>query len=468
MDRWRRDVSRQWIVFDLLHCPESRQLFLLRGLCGCDLFPCRMGYSQGWIDQKVLQRRQVRYGLVFFYTVVFFFWLLSDVYAGTEIRLDTLFMMDNRFFKKRVIIEEWIDITYTNRRKDISSNLSVAGRLCEDGWYDSIYKLYVEGGFNLIDTSIRFGRFEHIGPSGYLILDGASIKTTMDGIHVEFYGGSTRRIEDYIEAVDTRWIGGIDLFFSGRERYIPVWLNTVEGRIGYYRIDPFDTGEDGFTWSGFISGGRDDEGGWFVVSEGNVVAEGMRAERVSMELGLSLFKKGEIRTIYEMYNPDSGYLTLRDRFYLRYTKGYERTYGVDIHYPLKSLTFYWKGRRGFHGIGKDGYSTLAGLEKGLRDGMRMGAEAVYIKMEEDTSFSMFTKSRIPLSERSTIKVDGMWQLQRKETTGKNIGAGFYSTLEMMLQGDIFVSIYAMHVWNDNLDDEYMAGVRVTKFLNYSY
>ncbi|MBE9503154.1 MAG: hypothetical protein IME96_03160 [Proteobacteria bacterium] len=137
-----------------------------------------------------------------------------------------------------------------------------------------------------------------------------------------------------------------------------------------------------------------------------------------------------------------------------------------LHYsPLKGVRVYGKGRRVTHESGTSGFGGTLGTDISKASGIDLGGEVDYLYLEGEKALSLLLSSRKSPGPRTLMVIEGIWQLQQKRTTGKNRGVGLEAELKRMMKSNLFLSAYAMHIWNSRMDDEYRGGVRLSWSFN---
>lgn len=380
-------------------------------------------------------------------------------FGAVEGKLDSLIQVDNRLNESELSIIEEGDFLY--KEKGIVSALSFSVRKRESGSDETLYQLYIEK--EIDDRRIKVGRYEQATASGYYILDGISYKKRSASLSVNLFGGIPITIGDYFfKSGDSLF--GIELGFTNVEKVIlATFLKDIHGKVGFER---FRDGEavNRVTWivGNTISEKKSGFDSWHIYTGGSIVPQSNLIERAQIEVE-GYFKKDSLFRIgYEIFEPNQEVISFRDNFYRFYSIGREEVIRGSLHYsPLRGVHFFGKGRKVSHESGASGFGGTLGVDLKNRGGINLAGEVDYLYLESEKVLSLILSSKHSLGSKTLMAIEGIWQLQQKRTTGKNRGFGLEAELKQMVKSYLFVSAYAMHIWNSRMDNEYEAGARLS-------
>lgn len=379
--------------------------------------------------------------------------------------METILHADNRLNHEEMSLVERGDFIFKEEEKGFRSGLSLSARWSEGGRDAALHQLYIER--NRGELLFRGGRFEHADGSGFYTLDGLYLEKRADSVRVAFYGGIPHRIEDF-NASGGHSTAGVDVHFTGAgaESETDGW-RFLEGHIGYQFFQADGT-EQKVTWSIAGRGGEMEEGvkGARIITAGSYLLDADLLENLLLMMEGKMEERTLLRLSYEIYEPESEPLSFRGRFYSLYAGGREVTVRGAVHYaPSEGIDLYGKGRRVTHNSGASGYGGTLGAAVRTPHDLTLTVEVDYLYLNKENALACLLSSRKSLGAETILSVGGIYRIHNKRTTGKNRSMGLEAEVERMLKGDLFLSIYAMRIWNSRMDDELRSGARVAWHFN---
>ena len=381
---------------------------------------------------------------------------------------------DNRYSDKaRVFGEVWGSLEVFDNKTWRGGLDFVSRQSDEEGFEGEVYQLYIEKQLPSLNTRVKAGRFQRADSLGYYNLDGANIAYDYQplGLTVQAYAGVPRRMED-VRSIGGEWLYGFEAQMTQRFD----WQNS---------LIEFD---DWFFRAGFQQMAEDDE----ISSRLNLAATTTGRFKTDYLQGYELSVMGvyefstatfedfmvnamvdvsdaiRLRTSYELYHPREPYVTFREQFYSVYAFGKQDLLRASFNHQINPDWQYHFGliRATQSGMNDNGYGGNAGVVIDAIPDLNLSVEVDYLEMGKDRSSSVFLGSRYSIASNHLLSFNLALRWDKKSLyEDENQSTGAELQYRYRINSALFVDVSSSYIWNTELNHEYLAGLRLTYYLD---
>jgi hypothetical protein len=402
--------------------------------------------------------------------------MADDHWSGS---LRSKVQIDNRYRMDRdasLSGEAWGQVLYENPDLDMRAVFDGMERLVDNmpnnRTAGKLYQGYVQKGFESLASKVKLGRFQRTDNLGFYYLDGADIRVEPAGQPFRFdvYGGRPGRI-DHTLSVSGEYLFGAEGFGHfephWRATRLPASVDTLDIRLGYQHFKNFvavDRITGGLTTAGQLgdSGVHKYEANF----SGTYRADLNRLENVWMTGQLDLTKQVRLRTSYEEYRPRSPFPTFRERFYTALALGEQTLLKASFHVrPDEDYNYYAGGQRATRGRGVDGYGAYTGLQITHWPGWNLAGEVDYLELGKEHAESFYLSAAHSPSAKWRVQANAALRFEDRLLYGQNRAIGGEVELQYMYRNDLIFSAAGSHIWNTQIENEYLGAVQLIYYFD---
>ena len=387
-------------------------------------------------------------------------------------KLDTQLETDQTAYYSRSYIEEQAEINWASDKSNMRAGLQFDLRYKDSDYVDNrsdqqINQLFVAD--RLAAVNYIVGRFNRADLLGFYTLDGAAVEYDRKNWGASFHAGKPLQLEDY-NVIDAGRIYGVDLNHQFDAAADSIW-QTVTASIGWQQLDK-DTEQNYLHW-GFsadaevgadnaVKGVSAKQANVFF--NGNYLLENKSAE--SINAGVQLFAEGAglARLSYTRWNPEQAQLSFKEQFYSVYARGRQTVLQAelfrDIRYGRQAFV---RGRKVWREYGNDGYGASAGLEKKSGFGSKLNWQTQWdsLVLKQDVFHSLYLGFDKSISATLRGYFNTALQYRKKTSLENSRIFALQVIAEKMLKSNLFFDFNARYTYDDNLQDEYRVGFRLS-------
>ncbi len=396
------------------------------------------------------------------------------VHSYVSGKLDTLLETDQTDYYSRSRIEEQADINWSNNENDMNAGLQFDLRYEEleqrtqvdkqtDPQINQLFFSHRTAGINY-----TLGRFNRADLLGFYTLDGVVVKYIQQNWDTSFHAGKPLQIEDY-KVIDAGRIYGLDINHHASNINNSI-IQNINSYLGWQQLQD-NAKQNYFHWS--ISGkgeqaqsklNKNKSNQIKVFFNGSYLAENRSAESVNVGMQVDSKEMGLARIAYTSWNPQQANLSFKERFYSVYANGKQSFLQADIFHDHKwNQQFYVRGRKVWREYGNDGYGATAGYEHGATSNKKPGWQTQWdsLVLKEDVIHSLYLGFDDNLSATLRGKLNTALQYIKNESLEDNRVIALEVVAQQMLRSNLFIDFNARYIYNDNLENEYRVGFRLS-------
>ena len=386
--------------------------------------------------------------------------LPSLAFGGLYGKAELLMQTDNRVHGGEGMMEGRGDLAWDDGH-GMSGGLSLALRRRDGSGESHLYQLFVARRIELDPQGqhlqLAVGRLQRADALGLYTLDGATAAWQGKTMTFQAYAGRPRRMEDY-RGVSAQALYGIDAHYR-----LPA--NAVPGRarLGWQRLmDGEHADRLNFGWQSAAVGRLP-----ATLLQGFWLPGGSRLQDLQARIEGDLDKRTFARLEFESYRPDQRRLDFRERFYLHYALGEQRSLRAELQRRfagamrgLLRLSRVWRDDP--RGEMRDrGHGLAAELDGRLPRGPFWRARLDHLQLEMDRRSALYLQGDGALDATRRLSLRAVLQWQDSALGGQNRALGLEAQAEQMLRGNLYASAFLSLIHNTRLADEYRAGLRLS-------
>jgi len=381
---------------------------------------------------------------------------------------------DQTDYYSRSRIEEQVDIDWSNIKSDMNAGLQFDLRYEElkqrshiDKQADpQINKLFFS--HRAADINYTLGRFNRADLLGFYTLDGVDVKYDWQNWGASFHAGKPLQIEDY-NVIDAGRIYGLDINHHVGTISNPI-IQNINSYIGWQQLQD-NTKQNYFHWSFSGKGGlahsklnKNKTNQIEMFFNGSYLVENRSAESIDAGIQSNSKDIGLARIAYTSWNPKQANLSFKERFYSVYANGKQSFLQADLFYDHKwDQQFYVRGRKVWREFGDNGYGATAGFERRATSNKNPGWQTQWdsLVLKEDVIHSLYLGFNKNLTATLRGQFNTAMQYIKKESVEDNSVVALEAVAQQMLRSDLFIDFNARYIFNDNLENEYRIGFRLS-------
>ncbi|MEQ1636533.1 MAG: hypothetical protein ABL903_07565 [Methylococcales bacterium] len=408
----------------------------------------------------------------------------------SKLQVDNRLTNDSSFFAEAIGRFE-----YQNKQYDLQAGADVLLRGGNDDFNNrqDFYRLFLQKGFNALNTTLKLGRFEQTDAMGFYTLNGVSAVYQNDAkdLSLEVYGGKPQRFDD-LQSAKGDVVAGVKGFWH----YEPKWqsefarisLDALDVRVGYQyfegqdmsRYNPANPAPDqAITTAGGhkVSLGANLSGRllwpWFKKYESRLIGiyrvDTNTLEDLQAETQVDIDDKTRIRGSYEYYNPNRfSNPTFREQFYSQQAFGKQQLLRVSVHHQWQDyLTAYLGGIHSAQVAGDDGYGFNGGVSSRYFRDFNLAFEVDHLQINAEKVTAFYLKNEYFVNSRNSVILSLALRNEEKQLYGENWAKGAQVRWDYMLKSNIVLGVTTKYISNsrDGLSDEFLAALQVTYYFD---
>jgi len=389
-------------------------------------------------------------------------------------KLDTLLETDQTDYYSRSRIEEQVDINWSNNENDMNAGFQFDLRREELEQRSQINR-QTDPQINQLffshraaDINYTLGRFNRADLLGFYTLDGVDVKYNRQNWGASFHAGKPLQIEDY-NIIDAGRIYGLDLNHRASTINNSI-IQNINSYLGWQQLQD-NTKQNYFHWSFSGKGGlahsklnKNKSNQIEMFFNGSYLFENKSAESINAGIQGNSKEIGLARIAYTSWNPKQANLSFKERFYSVYANGKQSFLQADLFYDHKwDQQFYVRGRKVWREYGDDGYGATAGYEHRATSNKTPGWQTQWdsLVLKEDVIHSIYLGFNDDLSATLRGQLNTALQYVKNESFEDNRVLALEAVAQQMLRSNLFIDFNARYIYNDNLENEYRIGFRLS-------
>ena len=389
-------------------------------------------------------------------------------------KLDTLLETDQTDYYSRSRIEEQVDINWSNNENDMNAGLQFDLRR-EELEQQSQINRQTDPQINQLffshraaDINYTLGRFNRADLLGFYTLDGVVVKYSRQNWGTSFHAGEPLQIEDY-NVIDAGRVYGLDINHRASTINNSI-IQNINSYLGWQQLQD-NTKQNYFHWSFSGKGGlahsklnKNKTNQIEMFFNGSYLVESRSAESINAGIQGNSKEIGLARIAYTSWNPKQANLSFKERFYSVYANGKQSFLQADLFYDHKwDQQFYVRGRKVWREYGDDGYGATAGYEHRAISNKTPGWQTQWdsLVLKEDVIHSLYLGLNNDLSATLRGQLNTALQYVKNESFEDNRVLALEAVAQQMLRSNLFIDFNARYIYNDNLENEYRIGFRLS-------
>ena len=373
---------------------------------------------------------------------------------------------DNRVNDPSAETEGLADIAYDNAAEGIYSGLSLALRQRDEQGDQQIRQLFLEKRLFAEGVSLNLGRVQRSDSLGFYTLDGGAFKLRHKQASLELYAGEPKRVEGYAFEGARELYGARMIVNSRLDWGLPI--EQVQARIGWqsYR-DSRDDSVTRINWGISTQGVGEETTSQRLglLFQGSYLPDSQQVENLQARAVTDISERSQMTWSYLTYRPDETQPDFKGLFYSSYARGRQHAVQIEANYQAENgSNWLARVREVVHQHGENGTGGALAVDWAELSGPRWYAELDLLQLGDEWVGTLYLQRHAALTPHSRLEMSGVLQHQSRLSGDHNHALGLEARWEKQLRSDLALALYAMHIWNDQLQDEYRAGLR----LNYRF
>ena len=387
-------------------------------------------------------------------------------------RLDTQLETDQTAYYSRSYIEEQAEVNWSSDKSNLRAGLQFDLRYKDADYIDNrsdqqINQLYIADRLDAVNYTL--GRFNRSDLLGFYTLDGAVVEYDQKNWGASFHAGKPLQLEDY-NVIDAGRIYGVDLNHQFAPAADSIWQKAAAS-IGWQKLDK--EAEQNYLHWGFsadaevgadntVKGASAKQANVFF--NGNYLLENKSAE--SINAGVQLFSEGSglARLSYTRWNPKQAQLSFKEQFYSVYARGRQTVLQAELFHGVHlGQQIFVRGRKVWREYGNDGYGASAGFEKQSGFGRKLNWQTQWdsLVLKQDVIHSLYLGFNKSITATLRAYFNTALQYRKKTSLENSRIVALQVIAEKMLKSNLFFDFNARYIYDDNLQDEYRVGFRLS-------
>jgi len=370
----------------------------------------------------------------------------------------------------RQFAESWGDFYYDDKFANLHGGLLVGARYQNANPHYELYRAFVRKGFKALHSEITLGRFERADNLGMYSIDGGDWRYHRKWFNINFYAGKPRRIEDLKSERGDSVFGTesiLKLQPEWRSQHIPLTMEQARIRIGYQRFKFKNIThriEFGTQLEGKINAG--DDSSYQLTSSGTYLITKQQFRDLLVEGIITFNKNYRIRGRYQRYNPKSGFLTFRERFFQFLTRERQQLYELGFQrQPRYDIKWYLNGLRITRAHSFTGYGAKAGFQKRWQN-LTLTGQFHYLDYGTDSTKSLYFGLRTSPTSKLSLHLRTVLRDEQKQLYGSNRVIGNDLDIQYMIDNDLVISANGTYIWNSKRSGEYLGSLAIRYYFDY--
>ena len=397
----------------------------------------------------------------------------SSVQSFVSGKLDTLLETEQTNYYSRSRIEQQVDINWRNIKNTLNAGLQfdLKHEIIEDFSQNNdqnisenkqqINLLFVS--HEAADINYTLGRFNRSDFLGYYTLDGVSAKYSKQNWDTHFHAGKPLQIEDYI-TIDADRIYGIDINHHTNHNNNSI-VKKTNSHIGWQQIQ--DNTRQNYIHMGISANGelsKHDYNQLELFFNGSYLTENKSAESINAGAQVQSKELGMARIAYNSWKPEQANLSFKEQFYSVYANGEQSILQADLFHNYKwGQQYYIRGRKVWREFGNNGFGTTIGFEQKLSSKENSGWLAQWdsLILKGDIIHSVYLGLNKNISATFRGHLNTALQYTDNKSTDTNSLLALEAVVEQMLNSALFIDFNARYIYNQNFENEYRIGFRLS-------
>ena len=388
---------------------------------------------------------------------------LAVAQAGFFGRFEAGMQVDNRVNDPAAELEGLADITYEDTDEGLYSGLGLVLRQRDGQGDQQIRQLFLEKRLPAEGFSLNLGRVQRSDSLGFYTLDGGAFRIRRKQASLELYAGEPKRIEDYAFE-GARELYGVRMSVNSRLDWgLPI--EQLQARLGWqsYR-DNRDDSVTRIDWGLSTQSAGDDTPPQplELLFQGSYLPDTERVENLQARAVTGINEQTQMTWSYHTYRPDESQPDFKGLFYSSYARGRQHAVQIEFSYQADN-GFDWlaRVREVVHQHGENGSGGTLAVDWAELSGPRWQAELDLLQLGDERAATLYLQRRTTLTPHSRLEVSGVLQRQSRLSGDHNNALGLEARWERRLRSDLSLALYAMQIWNDQLQDDYRTGLRLS-------